>query len=132
MFDYSTKTHQHEEQSAHAINSKQKLYELVVKTFPKCSSVGMVKGSTKNLRNKTMAYTYHNDAMTSALQMLVSRLLVLVWIIPIYTYTFWKCFYIYSYALDPAANLCYCLSHLKGSKNQPLCWTSRGIIQFSR
>ena len=39
---------------------------LDVKTFPKCLSFGMAQGSTKKSRNKKMAYTHHNDAMTSA------------------------------------------------------------------
>ena len=41
-------------------------YRLDVKTFPKCLSLGMAQGSTKKSRNKKMAYTHHNDAMTSA------------------------------------------------------------------
>ena len=41
-------------------------YILDVKTFPKCLSLGMAQGSTKKSRNKKMAYTHHNDAMTSA------------------------------------------------------------------
>ena len=40
--------------------------QLDVKTFPKCLSLGMAQGSTKKSRNKKMAYTHHNDAMTSA------------------------------------------------------------------
>ena len=43
-----------------------KQYTLDVKTFPKCLSLGMAQGSTKKSRNKKMAYTHHNDAMTSA------------------------------------------------------------------
>ena len=38
---------------------------LDVKTL-KCLSLGMAQGSTKKSRNKKMAYTHHNDAMTSA------------------------------------------------------------------
>ena len=42
------------------------IIQLDVKTFPKCLSLGMAQGSTKKSRNKKMAYTHHNDAMTSA------------------------------------------------------------------
>ena len=38
---------------------------LDIKTL-KCLSLGMAQGSTKKSRNKKMAYTHHNDAMTSA------------------------------------------------------------------
>ena len=48
------------------VNLKQKSYELDIKTFPKCSSVGMAQGRIQKPRNKKMAYTYHNDAITSA------------------------------------------------------------------
>ena len=66
MSDYSTKT-----PSAWGtisiVNFKQKLYGLDVKTFPKCLSLGMAQGNIKKSRNKKMAYTHHNDAMTSVL-----------------------------------------------------------------
>ena len=44
------------------------MYNIIldVKTFPKWLSLGMAQGSTKKSRNKKMAYTHHNDAMTSA------------------------------------------------------------------
>ena len=44
----------------------QHLHRIDVKTFPKCLSLEMAQGSTKNSRNKKMAYTHHNDAMTIA------------------------------------------------------------------
>ena len=36
------------------------------KNISKMLSLGMAQGSTKKSRNKKMAYTHHNDAMTSA------------------------------------------------------------------
>ena len=34
------------------------------KNIKKCNFLGMAQQSTKKLRNKRMAYTHHNDAMT--------------------------------------------------------------------
>ena len=49
----------------HFQTGEQTVYSLDVKTFPKCLSLGMAQGSTKKSRNKKMAYTHHNDAMTN-------------------------------------------------------------------